>query len=275
MSKIFMSYSRQDGKLVRCLVRDLTQLGADIWIDVDAIRAGMNWSKAIQDALDTCTLMILVISPNSMASANVENEWQYFKDKGKPIIPVRSRPADMHFQLHRLQYIDFSDQEYEDALNHLCFELREQGIDLKLPELSNMAWAKLITVFFSLQEEIDLIVDAGQRLSWYFPVVSDERKDLFKERLEHASDRELAQVICAIHSALESDRDDVAELICDLLSYLPNHVERLKMLARANMVPINCLEALFQTIELATQEFEQGFRAEMRELHNLDESALP
>jgi hypothetical protein len=41
------------------------------------------------------------------------------------------------------------------------------------------------------------------------------------------------------------------------------------------MVPINCLEALFQTIELATQEFEQGFRAEMRELHNLDESALP
>ncbi|MCD4685803.1 MAG: SUMF1/EgtB/PvdO family nonheme iron enzyme [Anaerolineae bacterium] len=131
MARIFISYSRTDHAFARRLAADLSTLGADVWIDVADIPAGMKWSSAIHDGLRSCEAMLVIVSPDSMASQNVEDEWQYFKDQGKPLIPVLLRPADMHFQLHRMQYIDFHEQEYASALAQLHSELRRKGIALE------------------------------------------------------------------------------------------------------------------------------------------------
>ena len=66
----------------------------------------MKWSSAIQQGLDAGDLLIVIISPNSMVSRNVEDEWQYYLDNHKPVIPVLLHPAKIHFQLSRIQYID-------------------------------------------------------------------------------------------------------------------------------------------------------------------------
>jgi hypothetical protein len=130
MDHIFVSYSRTDQAFVDKLRTDLESYGADVWIDVEDIRSGENWADAIQRALDTCMVMVLVISPDSVASDQVKHEWQYYQDLKKPIIPVIYRPAKVQFQLSRVQYIDFSRQQYLPALGQLCVELQARGVQL-------------------------------------------------------------------------------------------------------------------------------------------------
>lgn len=130
MPHIFISYSRSDEPFARQLATSLSQMGADIWIDIEDIPAGMKWSRAIQQGLDTADLLIVIISPDSMASHNVEDEWQYYLDSRKPVLPVLLKPAKIHFQLNRLQYVDFNRQNYDTALYQLYQELRRKGIYL-------------------------------------------------------------------------------------------------------------------------------------------------
>jgi Tol biopolymer transport system component len=131
VARIFISYSRKDETFARRLARSLSDLGADIWIDVEDIPAGMKWSSAIQQGLTVSDVLLVLLSPDAMRSSNVEDEWQYFLDKRKPIIPVLARPTDnIHFQLNRLQYIDFYRQPYDAALVQLHEELARKGARL-------------------------------------------------------------------------------------------------------------------------------------------------
>ncbi|MDX2139026.1 MAG: TIR domain-containing protein [Chloroflexota bacterium] len=133
MPQLFISYSRVDEPFARRLATSLSQMGANIWIDIRDIPAGMKWSSAIQQGLDVSEAMIVVISPSSMASQNVEDEWQYYRDRGKPVIPVLHQPAQLHYQLARLQYINFHQQSYDLALSQLHSELWRKGILLNTP----------------------------------------------------------------------------------------------------------------------------------------------
>ena len=128
MTKLFISHSTKDTEFVRQLAQALTEMGMNVWIDFTDIPAGMNWSTAVQKALDECEAMLVVISPEAMDSTNVENEWQYYLDEGKSIIPVRWQPAKVHFQLRRIQYVDFHEREFGAALDLLRAELQRQGI---------------------------------------------------------------------------------------------------------------------------------------------------
>ena len=123
MYKVFISYSRSTEDFSRKLAKELSNIGYDIWLDVEDIPGGMKWSSAIQQGLDTADVMLVVVSPGAMSSLNVEDEWQYFMDKQKPVIPVLYEPADVHFQLNRLQYIDFHSQSFSDAFTKLLKEI--------------------------------------------------------------------------------------------------------------------------------------------------------
>lgn len=130
MARLFISYSRADEAFARQLARSLSDLGADIWIDVESIPAGVKWSRAIQHGLDVCEAICVIISPDSMASTNVEDEWQYYLEQQKPVVPIFYRPAKVHFQLSRIQYVNFHSQNYEVALRQLHSELGRRGIRL-------------------------------------------------------------------------------------------------------------------------------------------------
>lgn len=134
MSSIFLSYSRKNEPFARKLAQALSQVGLDVWLDVEDIPAGMKWSSAIQQGLDQANLLIVVISPDSMASTNVEDEWQYYLDNKKPVIPVLFEPAKIHFQLARIQYIDFYAQSFEAAFSQLITELNRKGIAVRMPQ---------------------------------------------------------------------------------------------------------------------------------------------
>ena len=125
MTKVFVSYSHTDQPFATRLAAALPSLGIDPWIDKGGIHGGARWSSSVQQALDECEALILVLSPDSMASGNVEDEWQYVLDEGKPVVPVLLSPVKVHFQLSRIQHIDFSKQPFESALVQLADGVRQ------------------------------------------------------------------------------------------------------------------------------------------------------
>lgn len=126
MTKLFISYGRDDQAFAQKLAAELEANGFDVWIDIAEIQAGVKWSTAIQEALDNCEMMLVIISPDSMASTNVEDEWQYFLDTQKPVIPIYWQPAKIHFQLHRLQYVEFLNVDFTTAMTKLYTELERR-----------------------------------------------------------------------------------------------------------------------------------------------------
>lgn len=154
-------------------------------------------------------------------------------------------------------------------------ERPEEAVVEAEEETREAAWKRLTNILLASQSEPGVLADAGYRLSWYFPTVSQEQKDFFIERISNATDDELTNVIIAINDALSNKRDDVAQLICDLLSYIPNPDDRLKGLARQRVVPIEALKALFQSVESFTQDFEEDFRKEILDLYGVIDTDLP
>jgi hypothetical protein len=134
--RIFISYSRQDSAFAVRLAHSLHSMGVVTWMDIKDIPAGVKWSTGIQAGLKTCDLMIVIISPASMASQNVEDEWSYFVDEKKPLIPLLWKPAEVHYQLRRIQYIDFFSQDYVLAFRRLCVELQTYGVQCRQPAKS-------------------------------------------------------------------------------------------------------------------------------------------
>ncbi len=132
MTRIFVSYSRVDQKFALRLKESLEKIGIDVWLDLEDIEPGIKWSTAIQNGLIQSDLMVLILSPESVASQNVEDEWQYFLDERKPIVPVYWRECRPHFQISRLQYIDFRQgiTAYDEAFNRLLSVLKSKGINL-------------------------------------------------------------------------------------------------------------------------------------------------
>ncbi len=128
--RLFISYSRNDAAFASRLAADLKQHGVDIWIDTSDIHAGIKWSSAIQEGLESSHVMLLLHSPSAATSNNVEDEWQYFLDNKKPIIPILLLPTKIHFQLNRLQWVDFHGLAYDVAFEKLRSELALKGITI-------------------------------------------------------------------------------------------------------------------------------------------------
>jgi hypothetical protein len=124
VTRAFLSYARPNAAFADRLAAALPALGIEPWIDREGIHGGAKWSSAIQQALDEADVLILVLSPSAMSSSNVEDEWQYALDRGKPVLPVLLEPTDVHFQLGRIQYTDFHAHSFEVALPALAEAVR-------------------------------------------------------------------------------------------------------------------------------------------------------
>ncbi|MFN8419092.1 MAG: hypothetical protein U0528_07605, partial [Anaerolineae bacterium] len=72
-----------------------------------------------------------IFSPDALKSRNVTTEWQYFFDAGKPIIPIICRSVaeeEIHFQIRRIQRIDFQLQNFNVAYRQLIREFISTNI---------------------------------------------------------------------------------------------------------------------------------------------------
>jgi hypothetical protein len=114
----FFSYCRDDSDFALRLAEDLKAERANVWIDQIDIEPGARWDRAVEDALNNCPRMLVIMSPASVRSENVRDEISFALRKQKVIIPVLYRDCDVPLRLERHQHIDFR-TNYERGLKAL------------------------------------------------------------------------------------------------------------------------------------------------------------
>ena len=84
---MFISYGRPDREYVSQLADHLRQSGLSVWFDA-GLPFGAKWQKHIQASIDTCTVVIVVMSGSSQNSRWVNREILYAETLDKPIFPL-------------------------------------------------------------------------------------------------------------------------------------------------------------------------------------------
>ena len=120
---IFISYSRKNAYFVDRLVRSLEGLGFDCWVDREDLAGGETWREKISLSIRKCQAFVLVISPDSMNSPIVAQEVSLAEFHGRPIIPlmyeVCELPPGLDLQLHKLHWVNFAVEHFDDAMVQL------------------------------------------------------------------------------------------------------------------------------------------------------------
>ncbi|MEM8716793.1 MAG: SUMF1/EgtB/PvdO family nonheme iron enzyme [Cyanobacteria bacterium P01_A01_bin.3] len=87
MSKLFVSYSRQDEAIAATLIEDLKTLGHTVWFDLE-LTGGQVWWDRILANIRECDVFAFILSPNSQNSTACKREYRYADALKKPILPV-------------------------------------------------------------------------------------------------------------------------------------------------------------------------------------------
>jgi hypothetical protein len=108
MNHVFISYARQDADFATVLRSALEKAGHKVWVDQVRISAGDDWSREIDEAIQTSKSLIVIMSPEAAKSEYVTYEWAYALGKGIRVVPVLLRTTSLHPRLQTIHNLDFS-----------------------------------------------------------------------------------------------------------------------------------------------------------------------
>ena len=126
---LFISYARKDVEFAQKLNADLQRHGVTTWIDELGIRGGEDWPNRIATAIEGCKAMLVILSPDSVASRWVQRELAFADAKGKRVLPLLYKPCRLPawFELRfgNVQRADFSRGSYETNLTKLLASIEQ------------------------------------------------------------------------------------------------------------------------------------------------------
>ncbi len=116
---VFISYKREDQAVAESLSATLHQWGYATWLDVKDIQSGISefsetWKEAIHKGLKRSHVLIGLITPDSLSSRNVRQEWDWAYENSRRILLLRLRPfdkEDMPPSFIATDYIDLQNNE--------------------------------------------------------------------------------------------------------------------------------------------------------------------
>jgi len=144
MTKIFISYSRQDeGKPFAIDLRQkLEDEGFEVWHDIKEIEGGRSWWEQIKNALDEVDYMVLVASPAAIKSKVVNDEWHYARQQGVCIYPIfdaqKFEPDfdNMPRWMGKVHFYNFDlESQYNTFLNALKNPCTQPKVPFTVPNL--------------------------------------------------------------------------------------------------------------------------------------------
>ncbi len=122
-ARVFLSYASADRDFATRLTNNLLKYHVDVWLDIYRVEPGKSWARQIGEALDSCEIMLLILSPTSVASENVEDEWNYFLDQKKTTVSILYQPCKIPYRLSKLQHVNFHSHDYDQAVARLVATL--------------------------------------------------------------------------------------------------------------------------------------------------------
>jgi hypothetical protein len=110
--RIFISHASDDKRLARNVAAILRRQGWDIWLDESDIRGGALWAASIQQALRSSSVVVLLVTSNSVSKEWVLDEIVAARNLRVPIVPAVLEqvrlPDELQFMLQRTQFVDIS-----------------------------------------------------------------------------------------------------------------------------------------------------------------------
>ena len=110
MADLFISHSTEDIDWARELRRQLDGAGYTCWMAPDDVNGPVPWAEQIRMAIETCRVMLVVISRTANASNHVAKEVAVALELGKPMVPIRtedvSPTGSLNYLLQLVQWID-------------------------------------------------------------------------------------------------------------------------------------------------------------------------
>ena len=126
-SDVFISYSRRDRTVVERLTAALAARGRSAWVDFADIPPTAEWMAEIKGAIDAADTVVVVLSPDSVASPVCTEELEAAVDANKRIVPVvvRDVPAtDVPPELAKRNWLFLrEDDDFEAGVDTLVTTL--------------------------------------------------------------------------------------------------------------------------------------------------------
>jgi len=138
MAKVFISYKREDEAFARQIHNKLREWGHESWLDIDNISAGTipgskGWDDAVHRGMKVSQVVIGIMTPESLASENVLDEWGWAltNDRRLILLWLREVPEeDIPPRYIRIKWIDFRKKRAEG------FRDLEHALDFSKPVTS-------------------------------------------------------------------------------------------------------------------------------------------
>lgn len=127
MAEVFLSYAAADAQVAARIRQELENAGIQIWSDAN-IEPGDNWSKEINDNLKRSAMGVVLLSPASLNSAYVAQEYQYLLAQNKPLYVAtieHVEPKNMPYYLQAQEAIDLS-HDLDSGVTELKHAIQER-----------------------------------------------------------------------------------------------------------------------------------------------------
>jgi hypothetical protein len=118
VTKVFVSYAREDQGFRDQLIEQLAARGIERWVDEDDIAPAVNWRGEINHGIETTEALVAIVSPHFAASTICGEEVRHADQLGKRILPiVIQEPGSTIPEIGNRNWIFWrSDDEREAAL---------------------------------------------------------------------------------------------------------------------------------------------------------------
>ena len=140
MAQVFISYSRKDLDFVEKLASDLKEAGLEVWYDLSNLHGGSRWSKEIASAIRASKFVLIVLSPESVSSKWVEEEFLFASQLNKKIIPLLFKKCELPFGYHALQAIDVQGINYKQNFGEILHSLGVNPGKVPIPSKQPTQW---------------------------------------------------------------------------------------------------------------------------------------
>jgi CheY-like chemotaxis protein len=130
MARIFISYAHKDNDFAKRLSLDLSRLGHDVWWDQWNLATGDRIPEKIQEGISRDDFMVVIVSPDSVASSWVKEEWgaalnKEIGEKRVIVLPVLKADCDIPLFIKHKKIADCS-SDYNEGFLHLSNAIESQ-----------------------------------------------------------------------------------------------------------------------------------------------------
>jgi TIR domain len=117
MHQVFISYSKKQRHEADEIAQEIkSNHNVNVWIDYSGLSAGEVWRREIDEAIKRSSLIIVLVSSDSVNSQYVTYEWAYALGMGRRILPILLEDTALHPRLEEIQYLR---KERDDFLEEL------------------------------------------------------------------------------------------------------------------------------------------------------------